>query len=74
MAIPCALISGPLAFFFSIVSQFFAGWSVAGFFLTYFISGQIIFIVLLAFCYVAEGLRRRRHRGQIRPVFQDRPI
>ncbi|WP_413869022.1 hypothetical protein [Albidovulum sp.] len=74
MAIPCALISGPLAFILSILSQFFAGWSVAGFFLTYFISGQAIFIVLLVYCHAAEKHRRRRHRGQMRGVLLDRPI
>lgn len=74
MAISCALISGPLAFVLSIISQFFAGWSVAGFFLTYFISGQIIFIILLVYCHAAEKRRRRRHRGRMRHILLDQPI
>lgn len=74
MAIPCALVSGPLAFVLSIISQSFAGWSVAGFFLTYFVSGQIIFIVLLVYCHAVEKRRRRRHCGKMRRVLLGQTI
>lgn len=74
MAVVCALISGPLAFFFSLFWQLLTGGSVAGFFLTYFVSGQIIFISLLAFCYAAHALRSRGYRNDTLHLPLDRLI
>jgi len=74
MAVVCALISGPLAFLFSLFWQIVTGGSVAGFFLTYFVSGQILFVTLLVFCYAADILRSRSCRGHDLQLPLDRPI
>ncbi len=61
MATVCALVSGTFSFFFSFVWTVFNGGSVAGFFLIYFILGNLIFVALLACCYAAAFLQNRRH-------------
>lgn len=47
MAIVCAVISGVLGVMFSLGWQLTFGWSSSGFFLIYFLAGQISFVLLM---------------------------
>lgn len=47
MAIFCAIISGVLGLFFSLVWHICTGWSLGGVLLSYFLSSQAIFVVLM---------------------------
>ena len=62
MAVVCAVISGPLALLFSVLWLILTGGTVVGFFLAYLLSGQVIFISLLALCHLAHHLRDLRER------------
>lgn len=66
MAISCALVSGTFSFLFTFIWHLFSGGSVGSFFLTYFLLGNALFVVLLALAYLAVVFQHLRHNRAFR--------